>query len=154
MKLKYENIKILRDAGFSYKKIAKIYGTHQGTVYRIFKKGPSYSEEINSKKKMKEREVFPIWQFVSPEILYIEIPNIISRFVFLLKLPTIVEFEILDYVLDFLYSRDSAYWKKIKNPNAFALYKAREITVNWPAYLSRQAKEKIIGGGGCPKNIF
>ena len=152
MEVKYNDVKKLRDAGLTFAQIGKILGVHKGVAYRILKKGAGYSEKVGNKKNMKKRKVFPIWEIkgVNAKLLYQEIPNLVARWCSILGLSYLTQLELVDYILDFLYSRNREYWKQFKNPRGFIFARARKTVVNWASYLSIETKRTIEEKAGLP----
>jgi len=140
-KICYEEVKILKNLDLSFKEISKILNVPLYVVSRIYKKGPGYCEKIGNKKKLKEKIVFPIWKNVSPHVLYNIIPAIIYKYYG----STILSEILIDFVLDWLYSREVLYQpkKKIDNFDAFALKMAKRIIVNFNKHLSKYDKLKL-----------
>ena len=152
-KIEYNDVKKLRDAGLTFAQIGKILGVHKGVAYRILKKGDGYSEKVGNKKNMKHRKVFPIWEYqigVDANLLYKEIPNMVERWASILGLPRLTQVELVDYILDFLYSRNREYWKQFRNPKGFIFHVAKRIIVQWATYLNIETKRTIEEKAGLP----
>jgi len=144
-RIKYNDVKKLRDAGLTFERIGKILGVNKGVAYRILKKGAGYSEKVGNKKSMRKREVFPIWKIkgIDTKLLYQEIPNLVARWCAILNLPYLAQLELTDYILDFLYSRSPEYWKQFRNPRGFIFARARKIVVCWATHLNTETKRTI-----------
>jgi len=151
-KIKYNDVKKLRDAGLTFAQIGKVLGIHKGVAYRILKKGVGYSEKVGNKRNMRKRKIFPIWEVrgINAKLLYQEIPNLVARWCSILNLPQLTQLELTDYILDFLYSRNREYWKQFRNPRGFIFARARKIVVCWASYLNSEAKRTIEEKAGLP----
>jgi len=154
-RIKYNDVKKLRDAGLTFERIGKILGVNKGVAYRILKKGAGYSEKVGNKKSMRKREVFPIWKIkgIDTKLLYQEIPNLVARWCAILNLPYLAQLELTDYILDFLYSRSPEYWKQFRNPRGFIFARARKTVVNWASHLNLETKRTIEEKAGLPRWI-
>ena len=108
-KISYKMIRILREKGYSYQKIANFLNIPVGTAYRIYRKGKGYSEKVGNKNRTK---IFPLWQYLTPEYIYKDIFKLTMQQCRAYDVPFDL---IIDYILDRLYHKDFSNIKKAKD---------------------------------------
>lgn len=125
----FECVSLLRKEGYTFGKIGKFLGISKGVAHRIFHRGQGYSEKVGNKARGK---IFPLWEYLTPQYIYRDIFALTMRECRCYNVP----FEnIIDYILDRLYSKD---FSKIEKPKSYVYVFILKTVQHWASHHWRE----------------
>ncbi len=115
-KIKYEDVKALRERGLSWNMIGKILGINKGVAYRIYKN--KKGENIGNRRRISSRQFIPQWEQHDwwEYAVYIVLPKFLAG-----RLPANSDlyYNYYDYILNLIYTinipNKKYFWSVVRN---------------------------------------